>query len=110
MPSAKDCAERLREQAYKTLLPQIQDLGEELKAVSYSFSDGVRQVERKLEGLRQIELPTTEFLRRSLVKSSGRRNWRRASWLVLRATYAKSRLRRKFLHSFWMKRRNIPRV
>jgi hypothetical protein len=62
MPSAKDCAERLREQAYKTLLPQIQDLGEELKAVSYSFSDGVRQVERKLEGLRQIELPTTELI------------------------------------------------
>jgi hypothetical protein len=62
MPSAKDCAERLREQAYKTLLPQIRDLEEELKAVTNSLSTGVHQIERKFEILRQIELPTTELI------------------------------------------------
>jgi hypothetical protein len=62
MPSEKDCAERLREQAYKTLLPQIRDLEQELKTFSSSLSTGVHQVERKLEALRQIELPTTELI------------------------------------------------
>jgi hypothetical protein len=62
MPSAKDCAERLREQAYKTLLPQIRDLEEEFKAFGSSLSAGVHQIERRLETLRQIELPTTELI------------------------------------------------
>ena len=31
MPSARDCADRLRERAYKAILPQIQELEEELK-------------------------------------------------------------------------------
>jgi hypothetical protein len=62
MPSAKVCAERLREQAYKTLLPQIRDLEEELKALGSSLSAGVHQIERRFEALRQIELPTTELI------------------------------------------------
>ena len=62
MPSARDCAERLREQAYKTLLPQIRGLQEELQSVSNSLSAGFRQIERKLEALRQVELPTTEVV------------------------------------------------
>jgi hypothetical protein len=62
MPSGKDCAERLREQAYKTLLPQIRDLEEELKAFGSSLSAGVHQIERRIEALRQIELPTTELI------------------------------------------------
>jgi hypothetical protein len=62
MPSAQDCAARLREQAYKTLLPQIRDLEQGLETISSSLSAGVHQVERKLETLRQIELPTTELI------------------------------------------------
>jgi hypothetical protein len=62
MPSEKVCAERLREQAYKTLLPQIRDLEEELKAFNSSLSAGVHQIERRFEALRQIELPTTELI------------------------------------------------
>ncbi len=62
MSSAKDFAERLREQAYKTLLPQIQDLEEEIHNITGSLSTGVQQIERKLEALRRIELPTTELV------------------------------------------------
>jgi hypothetical protein len=62
MPSAQDCAERLREQAYRALLPQIQDLEEELQKISSFLSTGMHQIGRKLEALRHIELPTTEFV------------------------------------------------
>jgi hypothetical protein len=62
MPSAQDCAERLREQAYKTLLPQIRNLEEELQNVSNSLTTGVNQIERKLDALRNIELPTTDLV------------------------------------------------
>ena len=37
MPSAQDCAERLREQAYRTLLPQIRDLEQELQSSAVPF-------------------------------------------------------------------------
>ncbi len=62
MPSAQDCAERLREQAYRTLLPQIRDLEQELQNFSNSLSSGVDQIERRLDALRKIELPTTEAI------------------------------------------------
>jgi hypothetical protein len=62
MPSAQDCAERLREQAYRTLLPQIRDLEAELQNVNTSLSAGIQHIERKLEALRQIELPTAELI------------------------------------------------
>ena len=62
MPSVRECAERLREQSNKTLLPQIRGLQEELKTLSDSFSTGFRQIERRLEALRQVELPTTEVV------------------------------------------------
>jgi len=62
MPSAQDFAERLRKQAYKTLSPQIKDLEEKLKDLGNSVSDGVRQIEQKLEALQHIELPTTKLV------------------------------------------------
>jgi hypothetical protein len=62
MLSAQDCAERLREQAYRTLLPQIRDLEEELKQFSNSFSAGIHQISRKLEALGHIELPAAEVV------------------------------------------------
>jgi hypothetical protein len=60
MPSAQDFAERLRKQAYKTLSPQIGALEQELQNVASSLSAGVQQIERRLEALRHIELPTAE--------------------------------------------------
>ena len=60
MPSAQEYAERLREQAYRTLLPQIRDLEQELKNFSSSLSTGVRQLEQKIEILSHTELPATE--------------------------------------------------
>jgi hypothetical protein len=60
MPSAQECAERLREQAYRTLLPQIRDLEQELQSFNSSLSSGVRQLEQKLEILSHTELPSTE--------------------------------------------------
>ncbi len=62
MPSAQDCAERLREQAYRTLLPQIQDLEQELQGVNSSLSSKFEQIQRKIETLRNIELPTTDLI------------------------------------------------
>jgi hypothetical protein len=60
MPFAQECAERLREQAYRTLLPQIKDLEQELQSFSSFLSTGVRQLEQKLEMLSHTELPATE--------------------------------------------------
>jgi hypothetical protein len=62
MPSAQDCAERLREQAYRTLLPQIRDLEQELQSVNSSLSSRFEQIQRKLDALRNIELPTTDLV------------------------------------------------
>lgn len=62
MPSERDYAERLREQAYKTLSPQINDLEKELKEFSDAVSTGIYQIERKLEAINQVELPTTKVV------------------------------------------------
>jgi hypothetical protein len=62
MPSAQDCAERLREQAYRTLLPQVRELEQELQSVNNSLKTGFEQVQYKLESLQNIELPTTESI------------------------------------------------
>lgn len=62
MLSAQDCAERLREQAYRTLLPQIRDLEQELQAFSKSLSAGVHQFAHKLEALGHIDLPAAEVV------------------------------------------------
>jgi hypothetical protein len=67
MPSAQDCAERLREQAYRTLLPQIRDLEQELQKISAFLSTGFQQVGQKLEALNHIELPTTEVVLNELL-------------------------------------------
>jgi hypothetical protein len=62
MPSERKYAERLREQAYKTLSPQIKNLEEELNELKESLSNGVYRLERKLEAVGRIELPTTEVV------------------------------------------------
>jgi hypothetical protein len=68
MPSAQDCAERLREQAYRTLLPQIHDLEQELQSVTSSLSAGFEKIGQKLEALQKIELPTTELILREILE------------------------------------------
>jgi hypothetical protein len=73
MPSAQECAERLREQAYRTLLPQIRELEQELQSLSTSFSAGVHQIERKLEALSHIELPATELVLGEILDEAIRR-------------------------------------
>ena len=83
MPSAQDCAERLREQAYRTLLPQVRDLEQELKGVSSSLLAGFEQIERKLESLRKIELPTTELVLHEILESVIRQKDMEANALVL---------------------------
>jgi hypothetical protein len=62
MPSAQDCAERLREQAYRTLIPQIRELEQELQGVKDSFTAGAELISRKLESLRHIELPASALI------------------------------------------------
>ena len=60
MPSVQKCADQLREQAYKTLTPQIQSLEDELQNVSDLLISGIRTIGYKLEALRNTELPVTE--------------------------------------------------
>jgi hypothetical protein len=62
MPSAQDCAARLREQAYRTLIPQIRELEQELQGVTEAFKAGFEQISRKIESIRHIELPTSELI------------------------------------------------
>ncbi len=83
MPTAQDCAERLREQAYRTLLPQIGDLEQELQNVSNSLSTGVHQIGRKLEALSHIELPTAELVLAELLGDVARDIDLQSSALVL---------------------------
>jgi hypothetical protein len=73
MPSAQQCAERLREQAHRTLLPQIKDLEQELQSLSSSLLSGVRQLEQKLEILSHTELPATETVLSEILEESIRR-------------------------------------
>ncbi len=83
MPSAQDCAERLREQAYRTLLPQVRDLEQELKGVSSSLLAGFEQIERKLESLSKIELPTTESILTEILDTVVRQKDMETNALVL---------------------------
>ncbi|MDI9611538.1 MAG: hypothetical protein QM330_00500 [Acidobacteriota bacterium] len=57
MPSPRECADRLREQAYKTLSPQLAALDDELEQVRASFAAGIGQLEQRIEALRRTELP-----------------------------------------------------
>ncbi len=57
MPSARECADRLREQAYKTLSPQLAALDDELEQVRASLAAGIGQLEQRIEALRRTELP-----------------------------------------------------
>lgn len=83
MPSVQDCAERLREQAHRTLLPQVQDLEQELKSVSGSLLAGLGQIERKLESLRKIELPTADLVLNEILGNLFQQNDLEANALVL---------------------------
>ncbi len=83
MPSAQDYAERLRQQAYRTLLPQIRDLEQELQNVGNSLSDGVHQIGQKLEALNHVELPTAELVITELLEEIARDKDLLSSALVL---------------------------
>ena len=62
MSSVQKCTDQLREQAYKTLTPQIQALEDELRNFNKLLADGIRSVGYKLEVLRNTELPATESI------------------------------------------------
>jgi len=62
MPSVQKCADLLREQANKTLTPQIQALEDELRNLNELLVKGIRGVRNKLESLRNTELPATELI------------------------------------------------
>jgi hypothetical protein len=83
MPSAQDCAERLREQAYRTLLPQIRDLEQELHTFNNSLSSGFHQLGQRLDALSHIELPTTEPVLNEILGDVIRETDNRASDLLL---------------------------
>ena len=83
MPSAQDFAERLREQAYRTLVPQVRDLEQELKGVSSSLLAGFEQIERKLESLSKIELPTTGSILSEILDTGVRQKDMETNALVL---------------------------
>jgi hypothetical protein len=73
MPSVKKCADLLREQAYKTLAPQIQALEDELRDVDKLLASGIRNIGYKLDALRHTELPAAgaildEYLRDDIRK------------------------------------------
>ena len=73
MPSERDYAERLRELSYKTLSPQIKDLEEEVKELSNLLTTRVQQIERKLEAVSKIELPTTDVVLNEILEDVLRR-------------------------------------
>jgi hypothetical protein len=83
MPSAQDCAKRLREQAYRTLLPQVRDLEQELKDVGSSLAAGLEQIERKLDSLRRIELPTSESILNEILENVIQQSEAEANAIVL---------------------------
>jgi|GEM_PF-762989 len=73
MPSERDYAERLRELSYKTLSPQIKDLEEDVKELSNFLATRVQQIERKLEAISKIELPTTDVVLNEILEDVLRR-------------------------------------
>jgi hypothetical protein len=86
MPSAQECAERLREQAYRTLLPQIRDLEQELQNFNLSLLNGVRQLGQKLEILSHMELPATEAVLSEILDEMVRRKETETNALALFAS------------------------
>src|SRR5512146_2667219 len=112
MPSARDCADRLREQAYRTLLPQIRDLEEELQNVGGSLSTGINQIERKLEALRHIELPITELVLGEILEDVIRQKELEASSMVLFARGVRHRETQEEILTFLLDaaQKYFPRV
>ena len=62
MPSMQKCADQLREQAKKTLTPQIQALEDELRSLNELFANGIRNVGYKIEAIRNTELPASDLI------------------------------------------------
>jgi len=60
MPSVQKSADQLREQAYKTLSPQIQALEREFRNFGEQFTNGIRDIRYKLDALRNDEPPAAE--------------------------------------------------
>ena len=60
MPSVQKSADQLREQAYKTLSPQIQTLEREFRNFGEQFTNGIRDIRYKLDALRNDEPPAAE--------------------------------------------------
>ena len=83
MPSDRDYAERLREEAYKTFSPQIKDLEAELKELSNSLSSGIQQIEQKLEAISHVELPTAEIVVDEILEDVLRQKGQEEESLVL---------------------------
>jgi len=62
MASVQKCADQLREQANKTLTPQIQALEDELRNLNELLANGIRNVGYKVEAIRKTELPAAELI------------------------------------------------
>jgi len=60
MPSVQKSADQLREQAYKTLMSQIQSLEGELKSFNDLFANGIQNIRYKLDTLRNNVLIAAE--------------------------------------------------
>ncbi len=68
MPSSHDFAQRLLAEAYRTLGPQVRGLEQEFQSFSSSLSAYLDEISRKLESLRNVELPTTEVILAEIFK------------------------------------------
>ncbi|MBN1571115.1 MAG: hypothetical protein JXA73_24985 [Acidobacteria bacterium] len=112
MPSAQDCAERLREQAYRTLLPQVRELEQELQSVNSSLKSGFEQVQRKLESIQNIELPTTELILNEILDEVIRQRNAETDDLVLFAREVRGKETQEELLSFLLDAAHLhfPRV
>ena len=73
MLSVQKCADKLREQAYKTLTTQIQAIDDELQDFDKLLSTGIRGVGQKLEALRHTEFPVTESILDEYLKDAIRK-------------------------------------
>ena len=105
MPSERDYAERLRELSYKTLSPQIKDLEEEVKELSNLLTTRVQQIERKLEAVSKIELPTTDVVLNEILEDVLRRKDQEEKSIV---STGKKR-RKKFWDYCWIMQIKFPR-
>jgi hypothetical protein len=62
MPSGQEYANRLREDAHRTLAPQVNDLGQELNNLKNDLSLSLGQLGQRLEDIRNFALPEAESI------------------------------------------------